>query len=110
MNIKGYWEGSWFKNTIPVQIGLDLHHRSAYNANAYDPVIQQFYLQDEKQVFYGNSYPINVFWNMRIEKIFIFLKCTHVNQPTDGGYMVTPGYPGQQRSFLDFGFKWLFFD
>ena len=32
-----------------------------------------------------------------------------MSQPNNGGYFVTPKYPGQQRA-LDFGFKWLFFD
>ena len=109
LNMKAYWEGSWFNHTIPVQIGIDVHHKSAYYANAYDPVTQQFYLQNDEKIFEGYSYPTNLFWNMRIEKVFLFIKSTHISQPNDGGYFVTPKYPGQQR-VLDFGFKWLFFD
>lgn len=109
LNMKAYWKGSWFNHSIPVQIGIDVHHKSAYYANAYDPVTQQFYLQNEEKIFEGYSYPANLFWNMRIEKVFLFIKLTQMSQPNNGGYFVTPKYPGQQRA-LDFGFKWLFFD
>ena len=109
LNMRAYWQGSWFNHSIPVQIGIDVHHKSAYYANAYDPVTQQFYLQNDEKIFEGYSYPANLFWNMRIEKVFLFIKLTHMSQPNNGGYFVTPKYPGQQRA-LDFGFKWLFFD
>ena len=51
LNMKAYWKGSWFNHSIPVQIGIDVHHKSAYYANAYDPVTQQFYLQNEEENF-----------------------------------------------------------
>ncbi|MFY0688598.1 MAG: hypothetical protein JXQ90_15595 [Cyclobacteriaceae bacterium] len=106
-NVRVSWIGSWFNETVPVDVGASMHWRSSYLANTYHPALAQFYLQDEFDVAY---YPVvDVFANFKIETLWLFVKLTHANMPGEGGYYVTPGYPGQQRS-IDFGIRWLFFD
>lgn len=106
-NARMYWDGTWFSDAVPVQWGVEFHTRSAYYANTYQPDIQQFYLQNNLQI--ESYFVADLFVNMRIDKIFVFLKYNHINQPADNGYFVTPFYPGLGRIF-DFGVKWLFFD
>ena len=106
-NGKLYYEGKWFNDYMPVQVGVNFYYRSEYFANSYDPIIQQFYLQDD---FLLESYmAADLFLNMRVDKVFIFAKMTHINMPNGDGYIVTPFYPGQERVF-DLGVRWLFFD
>ena len=102
-----FWRGNWFDDLVPFEVGLDTHARSAYYANSYAPEIQQFYLQDEYQI--EGYYKADLFINMKLDKFFISLKFTHIDQPNDGGYFATPFYPGQPR-VLDLNVKWLFFD
>lgn len=106
-NSRYFWKGNIFQQSVPIEVGINAHGKSGYFANAYDPVNQQFYLQDDFKI--DSFVAMDFFLNMRIDKVFAFFKVTHVNQPTNGGYFVTPDYPGQSR-VLDFGVRWLFFD
>ncbi len=91
-----------------METGIDMHWKSAYKADAYDPITQQFYLQDDFNVY---SYPVlDLFLNFRIKSFIAFLKFSHWNEYLFlPGYFVTPFYPGQKRAF-DIGLNWSFFD
>lgn len=102
-----FWRGAFFKNTMKVEVGFDMHAKTNYFAKGYAPEIQQFYLQDTFEI--ERFFTADAFINMQINNLRAFVKFTNVNQPTDGGYFVTPYYPGQFRVF-DFGATWLFFD
>jgi hypothetical protein len=102
-----FYRGWWFEETVPVEVGFNIHARTGYFANQYDPVTQQFYVQDDVKV--NRYYTIDPFINLSIEKVRIFVKLTYINQPARDGYFVTPFYPGQKRS-IDFGVRWIFFD
>ncbi len=106
-NGRFFWRGNWFKDLVPVEVGLDTHGRSSYFANAYAPEIQQFYLQEDQEVF--GYVAADLFINMKVDKFFFALKWTHLNQPQDDGYFVTPNYPGQ-RKVIDLTVRWMFFD
>ncbi|SNS77108.1 Putative porin [Ekhidna lutea] len=106
-NGRYFWRGKWFDDLVPVEFGVDAHARSAYYGNAYAPEIQQFYLQDEQEIFgYAAA---NLFVNMKVDKFFFSLKWTHFNQPQDDGYFATPNYPGQPKA-IDLIIRWMFFD
>ena len=102
-----FWRGTWFEDAVPVELGTNLYFRSSFHGNAYDPVISQFYLQNELKL--KNYLAVDIFWNMKINNLTTFIKFTHVNQQNNNGYMSSPYFPGQQ-SILDFGVRWLFFD
>ena len=108
LDSKLYYEGFIYKKALYGQIGVQAYMPSEYFADAYMPVTQQFYLQDN---FLIRNYPvIDVFVNADIKTVNVFLKMSHVNDELwDPGYFVTPGYPGMRRSFI-FGLKWMFFD
>lgn len=103
-----YFNKAIFKGNLPVQIGFDVHWRSAYFANAYDPAIMQFYVQDRFEV---PSYPIvDVFFNAQMKRGRFFFKFNNLYELFNGtGYIATPGYPGQSP-ILDFGVDWSFYD
>ncbi len=102
-----FWRGNWFSDLVPFEVGLDTHARSAYFANNFAPETQQFYLQDEYEL--EGFYTANLFINMRLDKFFLSVKWTHIDQPNDGGYLASPFYPGQPRA-LDVNVRWMFFD
>ena len=102
-----FWRGAWFEDAVPTEIGTNFYFRSSFHGNAYDPVISQFYLQDELKL--KNYLAVDIFLNMKISNLTTFIKFTHVNQQNNDGYMSTPYFPGQQ-SITDFGIRWLFFD
>ena len=102
-----FWRGNWFKDKVPIEVGVDSHARSAYFANNFAPELQQFYLQNEFQI--PGYYKADIFVNMRLDKFLFSFKWTHFDQPTDGGYFASPYYPGQPRA-IDLVVKWMFFD
>ena len=107
-NTSVYFEGEMFGGNLVGQLGVDASWRSAYFANAYDPVTQQFLVQNE---FMVPAYPVvNVFFGFRINTTRVFLRMSHLNQGIpDEGYFTTPFYSGTGRTF-DLGIDWLFFD
>ncbi len=108
VNSKLYFQGSLFKKALYGQFGVEMHLPTDYRPDAYMPVTQQFYLQDN---FLFQTYPVvDVFITADIKTLNVFLKMAHVNEGMlEPGYYTTPGYPGMRRSFV-FGIKWMFFD
>lgn len=102
-----FWRGYWFQDKVPFEVGLDTHARSSYFANTFAPETQQFYLQNDFEI--EGYYKADLFINMRLDKFFLSVKWTHVDQPSDGGYFASPFYPGQPR-VVDLTFRWMFFD
>lgn len=106
-NSRIYCEDCVIKKLIHSQIGVDIHYKSAYFADAYMPVSKQFYLQDAFNV--EGYLLIDLFVNIRLKNVRGFLKLAHINEPSSNGYITTPFYPGQRRSFI-IGLNWRFFN
>lgn len=106
-NGKYYWSGMFFQDKVPFQFGVNLHAQSSYFANAYAPEIQQFYLQNDFELY--GYYQADFFINMRVENVSVALKWNYFNQPADGGYFASPFYPNQP-STINLSVRWLFFD
>ncbi len=108
VNAQLAYENELFKRNLTVQIGVDGHWKSDYQALAYDPAIQQFYVQEHTTV--ASFLLADVFFNAKLKRGKFFIKYHNLVQAfTKVGYMPTPGYQGQ-HSVLDFGFELLLFD
>ena len=108
VNSSVYYARTTAKGNGTMETGVDMHWKSSYKADGYDPVTQQFFLQDAFNVY---SYPVmDLFLNFRIKSFCGFLKFSHWNEHLlPPGYFVTPFYPGQKMA-LDIGVNWSFFD
>ena len=42
-----YFEDQWFKKALFIQTGIIFKYYSKYMMNAYDPVLAEFYVQDQ---------------------------------------------------------------
>ena len=108
-NTRFYFDSPLFDNNVVVQMGIDARYRSSYFADAYQPALQQFYLQDNFEV---RAYPVlDLFLNFKINRTRVLVKYNHLNAGlmAQEGYFVTPDYTGY-RSFLDLGITWYLFD
>lgn len=109
INSRVYYESPMFNDNLYIQIGLDGRYRSDIFADNYNPAMQQFFLQDEFNVF---AYPVlDLFINARINRTRILFRFNHLNINTleQPGYFVTPYYTGLRRVF-DIGISWPLFD
>lgn len=98
-----------FKKKLYIQSGFELHYKSNYYADAYMPVTQQFYLNDN---FLVNGYiSADAFADLRINRVRLFVKFSHINQGLlpPGGYYASAYFPAMKRVF-GFGVNWLLFD
>jgi hypothetical protein len=102
------YENIFYHGNLDMHAGVDVHWKSSYYANGYDPAIRQFYVQ---QSFLIPSYSlVDLFFDARIKRGRIFFKYHNFTQAlTKSGYLPTPFYPGQSNVF-DFGFDWSFYD
>lgn len=102
-----YFSDTWFRRALQVQTGLTLKYFTSYEMNAYDPVLAEFYVQNETEL---GGYPIvDFFFNSRVRQTRIFFKLENVNSLLTGNNNFSaPEYP--YRDFIiRFGLVWNFF-
>ncbi len=107
VNSKLAFEKLLFDGKLYFTTGIDAHYKSAYYAKAYDPITQQFHLQDSFEI--PEYLLLNLFVNIRISTMRIFIKYAYFNEKKTYGYFVTPYYTGQPKVF-DLGISWKFYD
>ena len=104
-----YYSNSIFKGKpMYLQAGVTFKYFTEYYANAYNPLLSEFYLQNTTQI--GN-YPIfDVFVNARVRSMRLFLKAEHINTlfSKKTNYYTAPNYPYRDY-VLRFGVVWNFF-
>ncbi len=107
--------GKWYyahrnlwENRLRLEGGVEWHFKSSYDADRYDPRIQQFFKQKDFRIY--EYILMNAFLNFKINNFKMSLKVGHLNQGwINPGYFITPDYPGQ-RILFDIGICWSFFD
>ncbi|MDC8005674.1 putative porin [Aureisphaera galaxeae] len=103
-----YYEDEWFKKAMFMQTGINFKYFTAYNANGYDPVLAEFYVQNNQEI---GGYPIfDVFFNAKVRQTRIYVKYEFVNQlfNSTNDHFSAPGYP-YRDAVIRFGFVWNFF-
>ena len=102
-----YFSDHWFRRALFLQTGLTLKYFTAYNMDAYDPVLAEFYVQNDAEL--GNFPVVDFFFNGKIRQTRIFFKLEHLNSLLTGNNNFSaPEYP--YRDFMvRFGLVWNFF-
>lgn len=103
-----YFSSDVFKKAMFLQTGVTFKYFSAYNMNAYHPLLGEFYVQENEEL--GGFPLIDVFVNMKVRQTRIYFKAEHLNTTwsTNYNYYAAPNYP--YRDFvIRFGLVWNFF-
>ncbi len=103
-----YFSSDVFKKAMYLQTGITFKYFTAYNADAYNPVLGEFYVQNNQKV--GNYPMLDFFINAKVQQTRIFLKAEHFNASFNKAsqYYAAPNYP--YRDFvIRFGLVWNFF-
>lgn len=102
-----YFSDYYFKRALYLQTGVTCNYFTKYYANDYNPVIADFFVQNQKQI--GNFPMLDFFVNARIRQTRIFVIAEHFNASFTGNtYYSAPSVP--YRDFaLRFGLVWNFF-
>lgn len=108
INSRLFYTNIFYKGNLEITTGVDVNYKSAYYGYAYDPVVQQFYLQNDTLV--EGSPVATYFIDFKINKVSLYLKMNNLRAfASQKGYMVAPLYPGVLPN-VDFGLTWWFFD
>ena len=102
-----YYANHLFKKALYLQTGVTLNYFTKYNMNGYDPLLSEFYTQNDTQI--GDFPRLDFFINAKIRQTRIYLKAEHFNAAWTGyNYYSAPNYP--YRDFIvRFGLVWNFF-
>ncbi len=97
-----------FKRRLNIQIGGDLMFNTAYYADGYNPLLHQFYHQEETKI--GNYLYFDLHLSFRVKRISFFVRGGNLLAGLMGyGYFTTPNYPMQAQN-VRFGINWRFYD
>ncbi|MDR0605084.1 MAG: putative porin [Bacteroidales bacterium] len=103
-----YYGFPLFKRALFLQFGLDFFYNTLYYANEYNPVLQQFYLQNDKKI--GNYGYLDAFLRAKINRFQLQFKLTHFLAGVFGKkYYLIPHYPARDMGFA-LGILWRFYD
>lgn len=103
-----YYSNYLFKRALFLQTGIVLNYFSKYYANDYNPVIGEFFVQNEKQI--GNHPNFDFFINAKIQRTRIYFKAEHFNSSLTGNnFYSSPNNPSRDFT-IRFGLIWNFFN
>ncbi|ALM07947.1 hypothetical protein SB49_09160 [Sediminicola sp. YIK13] len=102
-----YFSKDVFDRAMHLQTGVTFKYFTAYNMNAYNPLLGEFYIQNREEL---GGYPLlDFFINAKVKQTRLFLKAEHFNSSFTGfNFYSAPNYP--YRDFvIRFGLVWNFF-
>ena len=102
-----YFSQEMFRKALFLQTGLTFNYFTNYYANEYNPVIAEFFVQNNKEI--GNFANFDFFINAKIQRTRIYLIAEHFNSSFSGNnFYSSPNNP--YRDFMiRFGLVWNFF-
>lgn len=103
-----YYQNSFFRNALFLQTGITGKYFSSYEMNGYDPVLAEFYVQNNQQ--FGSFPMLDLFVNAKISQTRIYIKWEHFNSlfGSQNNYFSAPGHPYRDAK-IRFGIVWNFF-
>lgn len=102
-----YYADYWFKGKpMLVNIGVTFKYFTAYNVNAFDPLIAEFRIQNEEEIGFPT---FDVFFNAQVRRTRLYLKVDNVTSGfTEKKYFSAPNYPFRDFT-VRFGLVWNWF-
>ena len=103
-----YFASHLFKgDPLYLQTGVTFKYFTAFKANAYNPLLSEFVLQNKTEI--GNYPILDFFFNMQVQRTRIFLKVENFGAGFTGrNYYSAPSYPYRDLT-VRFGLVWNFF-
>ncbi|MFY0603045.1 MAG: putative porin [Flavobacteriaceae bacterium] len=102
-----YYSDYWFKGKpLQVQIGATFKYFTSYKANAFNPLLAEFTIQNTTEIGYPT---VDLFFNAQVRRTRIYFKIDNVTSNFgEKNYFSAPNYP--YRDFvIRFGLVWNWF-
>jgi len=102
-----YYSNHFFRNALFLQTGITGKYFTSYEMNAYDPVLAEFFVQNNQE--FGDFPLLDLFVNAKISQTRIYIKWEHFNALFgENTYFSAPGHPFRDAK-VRFGLVWNFF-
>ncbi len=103
-----FFHDEWFKKALYAQTGITFKYYANYNMNAYDPVLAEFYVQNQQEL--GGIPYFDIFFNAKVQQIRFYFKYENFGAlfSSEKEYFAAPGYP-YRDAVIRFGIVWNFF-
>ncbi|MCK8521581.1 putative porin [Aquimarina sp. D1M17] len=103
-----YYEDHWFKKkALFLQAGVTFKYFSSYNGDAYDPVLSEFYVQNDEEI--GGFPQIDLFFNAKVRQTRVYFKVENFGEAfSQNNEFSAPGY-AYRDAVIRFGLVWNFF-
>jgi len=102
-----YFSQNLFRKALFFQTGITLNYFTNYYGNEYNPVIGEFFVQNQKEI--GNYANLDFFFNARIQRTRIYFTLEHFNSSLSGyNFYSSPNNPTGDF-IIRFGLVWNFF-
>src|SRR5690606_298188 len=103
-----FYTNEFFKKALFIQTGVTGKYFTEYEMNAYDPVLAEFYVQNDETL--GGFPMLDLFVNAKISQTRIYIKWEHFNElfSSQKNYFSAPGHPYRDWK-IRFGLVWNFF-
>lgn len=103
-----YYKNHLFRRALYLETGVSLRYFTKYNMNAYDPVLAEFYVQNDQRL--GGFPLVDLFFNARIQQTRIYFIYENFTALFGGKneYFAAPNQPYRDNVFR-FGLVWNFF-
>ncbi|TXF76231.1 putative porin [Chryseobacterium sp.] len=104
-----YYQTKAFKNAAEIQTGIKVNYFTKFASRDYFPVLNEFILPNPDSFSIGGQPVVDVYFNMKVKKMFIFIEGQHMAELFSNNKVYSaPHYP-----FYDFrlniGIVWYLF-
>lgn len=103
-----YFTDYWFKKALFLQTGITFSYFTNYYADGYNPVISDFYVQNQQKI--GGFPVLDFFINAKIRTARVYFNIEHFNAKLGKStYYTAPNYPYREMA-IRLGVVWDFFN
>jgi hypothetical protein len=102
-----FYSDKWFKKALFLQMGFHFKYFTGFNANAYDPVLAEFVVQDFETL--DDFYTVDFFFNMKVRQARIYFKYENVTTLFENNTSFSAPFYPYRDAVIRFGLVWNFF-
>lgn len=102
-----YYQDHWFEKATFIQTGITFNYFTDFNSNMFNPILNEFVVQDFTQL--EGFYNLDIFFNAKVRSARLFFVFENATNLFEGNTNFTaPGYSLRDFRFR-FGLVWNFF-
>ena len=89
-----FWQAKAFKKAAEIQAGVKVYYFSKFKSQEFSPILNEFTLASQNFPSIGGQPVADVYFNMKVKKMFFFIEAQHLNTTFMKNKSFTaPNYP-----------------